>query len=147
MELDELVEAVKSANNGEGLYLRWSRGPDHDRSHPTDTSRDDLTGAQLPGLSASPLVVEPWWGGRSVRLWVARRISDYLHLGRRRSPDVRPWLLEGRETGRGPDNEPLVTCRRAVAWVSDDAVRQAQEVVSGAAGADAWGPMDRSGAG
>ena len=34
----------------------------------------------LPGLSASPLAVEPWWGDRPLGLWIARRLYDYSHL-------------------------------------------------------------------
>jgi Family of unknown function (DUF6098) len=105
------------------------------------TSRDALTGVELPGLSTSPLRVEPWWGSRSVRFWVARRLSDYLHLRKRRETEVRPWLLYGRETGRGPDNEPLVVCERPIAWISEDAVRESEKLVAGAR--EDWGPLDR----
>src|SRR4051794_13653149 len=134
-DLDELVEIVGS---GDDLYIRWSRGPEHDASK---TSQDELTGVDLPGLSASPLRVEPWWQDRSLRTWVARRLYDYRHLERQRGPGVRPWVLEGHEVGRGPDNEPLVECRRAVAWLSDAVVEEATREID-AQPAD-WGSLDR----
>ena len=68
--LDELVDV---AGSGENLYVRWSRGPDCDNEK---TSKDELTGVDLPGLSANPLALEPWWNGRSLRTWIARRIYD-----------------------------------------------------------------------
>jgi hypothetical protein len=142
--LDDLVREVAEAPAGEGLYLRWSRGPGHDRVGQADQrSRDGLTGLELPGLSASPLRVEDWWGDRPLRLWVARRVSDYRHLREDRGPGVRPWLLRGEETGRGPDNEPLVVCTSALAWISLDAVRECNRIVDQASGADDWGPLAR----
>jgi hypothetical protein len=96
----------------------------------------------LPGLSVNSLAVEPWWGERPVRLWVARRLYDYRHLKDLRGPGTGPWVLVGEPCGRGPDNEPLVRCRRPVAWISDGALREALAVV-GEQGSDEWGPLDR----
>lgn len=135
--LDELVELLERHPS---LYIRWSRGPDADRQ---GTSRDSLTGAELPGLSADPLAVEEWWGDRSMRLWVARRVHDYHHLRYERGPGVRAWVLDGDEVGRGPDNEPLVDCCEPVAWVADEVVAESQRVVD-AAPAEGWGPLRRS---
>ncbi|HET6915977.1 MAG TPA: DUF6098 family protein [Acidimicrobiales bacterium] len=132
--LDELAELVGSEKN---LYLRWSKGPESDS---TRRSRDELTGVELPGLSASALAVEPWWNGRPMRLWVARRLYDYRHLEERR-PDAKPWVLEGAECGRGPDNEPLVDCRRPVAWIAPEAVDEAARLIDEQRGD--WGPLDR----
>lgn len=125
---------------GEDVYVRWSKGPAADAA---STSRDSLTGVELPGLSASPLHVEPWWGDRSRRLWVARRLFDYRHLRDLRGPDVRAWVLKGGEVGRGPDNEPLVQCREPIAWVADSALRECEELVE-AQHSEEWGPLDRS---
>lgn len=136
-DLDELAALLQT--RGE-LYVRWSKDPDADVA--TQSSQDALTGVDLPGLSANALRVEPWWGDRSLRLWVARRLYDYRHLREQRGPGVRPWVLEGEERGRGPDNEPLVVCRQPVAWVSDHALRQCEEAVE-AQGASRWGPLDR----
>ena len=72
--LDELVALVERTPS---LYVRWSRGPADDADN---RSHDELTGAPLPGLCANPLAVEAWWGDRPMRLWVARRLFDYLHL-------------------------------------------------------------------
>src|SRR5215210_3618229 len=89
--LDELGEVV---GDGENLYVRWSRGPRDDEDA---TSCDELTGVDLPGLSANPLQVEPWWEHRPQRTWLARRLYDYRHLARQRGAGVKPWVLEGRE--------------------------------------------------
>ncbi|MEN3304507.1 MAG: hypothetical protein V7603_709 [Micromonosporaceae bacterium] len=143
--LDRLADLVERAGAGRQLYVRWSRGPDDDvpRAGGADqSSRDTLTGLPLPGLSANSLRVESWWGGRPVRLWVARRLYDYRHLREARGPGVRPWVLEGDESGRGPDNEPLVICRRPVAWIGEAALRESDEIVA-EQGAREWGPLDR----
>ncbi|GAA3443766.1 DUF6098 family protein [Planomonospora venezuelensis] len=123
-----------------GLFIRWSRDPDGDRAN--GCSRDSLTGAELPGLSANPLDVEDWWGGRPIRLWVARRLHDYSHLRRDRGPGVKAWVLSGREVGRGPDNEPLVRCDEVVAIVDDAVMKEAGELVD-SQGSCEWGPLDR----
>ncbi|MGC7094640.1 DUF6098 family protein [Amycolatopsis lurida] len=126
------------------LYVRWSTGPSADLGDSgAQSSRDGLTGVPLPGLSANPLRVEPWWGDRPVRLWLARRLHDYEHLREVRGPGVRPWVLRGRERARGPDNEPLVVCDRPVAWISDDVLREAEELVD-AQDSPEWGPLARN---
>ena len=132
--LDELADLI-AANDC--LYLRWSRGPEADAER---VSKDELTGVELPGLSASPLAVEPWWGDRGLRLWAARRLYDYQHLRERRHC-AEPWVLRGEEVGRGPDNEPLVTCREAIAWVDQQAVDEANRLIDAQQGE--WGPLDR----
>jgi hypothetical protein len=147
--LDDLVELVHRADAGRDLYVRWSRGPAEDTGGPgagqdegEQFSRDSLSGVRLPGLSANSLRVETWWGDRPVRLWVARRLYDYRHLPEVRGPGVRPWVFEGDESGRGPDNEPLVICRRALAWIGEPALRESDEIVA-EQGAGEWGPLDR----
>jgi hypothetical protein len=143
-DLDAVTRLVEESPEADQLYVRWSRGPAVDLAH--QDSRDSLTGVPLPGLSANPLGVEPWWGDRPLRLWVARRLYDYQHLRELRGPDVRPWVLVGEQCGRGPDNEPLVRCRRPVAWVSDTALRESGRAVE-AQGSGEWGPLDRRTAG
>ncbi|MEV6718616.1 DUF6098 family protein [Lentzea sp. NPDC051208] len=128
---------------GEDVYLRWSKGPEADAA---STSRDSLTGVELPGLSASPLRVEPWWDDRSRELWVARRLFDYRHLRDLRGSDVRAWVLRGTEVGRGPDNEPLVRCQEPLAWVADSALEECSALVD-SQHSDEWGPLDRSSSG
>ncbi|NJC69145.1 hypothetical protein HC031_05345 [Planosporangium thailandense] len=148
-DLDELADLLERTHRDDELYLRWSRGPqvdlatDDDKGDPEQSSRDSLTGIKLPGLSANPLSVEPWWGDRSIRLWVARRLYDYSHLRHLRGPGVRPWVLIGEQCGRGPDNEPLVICHRPVAWVSDRALRECEQAVQ-EQGSDEWGPLNRA---
>jgi hypothetical protein len=136
--LDELADLVE---NTPVLFLRWSRGPEADAS--SGVSRDALTGIRLPGLSANPLGVEEWWAPRPVRVWVARRVYDYSHLRHEKGPGVRPWVFEGEERGRGPDNEPVVHCVRPVAWIAEPVLGEAERVV--AEQNDEWGPLRRPG--
>lgn len=132
--LSALTSLVERHGN---LYVRWSADPGRDLR---SVSRDELTGVELPGLSVSALVVGPWWDSRPLDLWVARRVYDYEHL-RRRRPGARPWVLAGRETGRGPDNEPLVTDVKPLAWVSSEAVQEARDLIDGLT--SGWGPLER----
>lgn len=125
-----------------GLFVRWSSDPDADAADPS--SKDGLTGAPLPGLSANPLSVEPWWGDRSTVLWVARRLHDYSHLRDARVQGARPWLLEGREVGRGPDNEPLVADPEPVALIDERLLTEAERLLESDRQGD-WGPLDREG--
>ena len=123
------------------LFVRWSEGPESDLAQ--EHSYDELTRTELVGLSANSLAVEPWWDDRPVEMWLARRIYDYLHLRHRGRPAaVRPWILEGEEVGRGPDNEPLVRCRRPVAWIAEDVVDESVRRIDEAAPGE-WGPLDR----
>jgi hypothetical protein len=133
--LDELTEL---AARHPAMFVRWSRGPGADAA---GESSDDLTGEALPGLSANPLAVEPWWGDRPLRLWIARRLYDYSHLRHEKGPGVRPWALEGRELARGPDNEPLVDCARPIAWIGDRVIAEAERTVDEQNAS--WGPLRR----
>ncbi|MGK5639784.1 DUF6098 family protein [Streptomyces sp. URMC 126] len=135
--LDDLVAVVE---RGKNLFVRWSRGPATDLGAASST--DDLTGTSLPGLSVNALDVEPWWNDRPLRLWVARRLYDYCHLRRDKGPGVRPWVLEGREIGRGPDNEPLVREVRPLAWIDGGVIDEAEREVVRQRGP--WGPLRRS---
>jgi hypothetical protein len=132
--VDDLADLVRRA--GTDLYVRWSKGPADDRD---SQSRDDLTGIELPGLSASALAVEDWWRDRSLALWIARRLYDYRHLRERR--DARAWLFRGVEVGRGPDNEPLVRCEEPLSWIGEAAVAEAEQMMERQAGE--WGTLDR----
>jgi hypothetical protein len=135
--LDELTEL---ARRYPGMFVRWSRGPAADTA---GKSSDDLTGEPLPGLSANPLAVEPWWGDRPLRLWIARRLFDYSHLEHEKGPGARPWVLEGSELARGPDNEPLVGCDRPVAWIDERVISEAVRTVDEQNAR--WGPLRRPG--
>ncbi|MFB9317784.1 DUF6098 family protein [Cryptosporangium minutisporangium] len=141
-DLDAVVELL--VTHPDDLYVRWSLGPDVDvcDGEQGGTSRDSLTGVRLPGLSANPLAVEPWWEGRTLRLWVARRLYDYRHLRNLRGEGTRPWVMHGEVCGRGPDNEPLVRCLGPVAWISDQALTESERLVE-AEGSVEWGPLDR----
>lgn len=134
--LDELTGLLASRRN---LYVRWSLGPQADLVQPS--SRDELTGVELPGLSANPLDIEDWWGDRSLRTWAARRLYDYSHLPHIKGHRVKPWLLHGAEAGRGPDNEPLVRDVQPLGWVDDEVISEALEEVRQQQGS--WGPLNR----
>ncbi|MDQ0793191.1 DUF6098 family protein [Streptomyces sp. B1I3] len=139
--LDSLDAVADLVRRRSGLYVRWSRGPHPD----TDTlsSRDELTGVPLPGLSANALDVEEWWGDRPVRTWVARRLYDYSHLPRLKGTFTRPWILHGTEAGRGPDNEPLVRDVEPLGWIAASVIDEADHEVTSLPGP--WGPMRRDG--
>jgi hypothetical protein len=144
-DLEQLATLLRRCEPDQELYVRWSRGPDADLTggpRGGQTSRDALTGVVLPGLSANPLRVEPWWGDRSLRLWVARRLYDYCHIRNVRDHEASPWVFIGEQCGRGPDNEPLVICHRPLAWVSEAAIHQANLVVREQGSAE-WGPLNR----
>ncbi|MEU3891696.1 DUF6098 family protein [Streptomyces sp. NPDC029041] len=134
-----LGELAELAERHHGLYVRWSRGPETDLREVSST--DDLTGVPLPGLSASPLGVEEWWEDRPVRVWVARRLHDYAHLPHDKGPGVHPWVLTGKETARGPDNEPLVTDVRPVCRLDQQVIDEAKAEV--ARQGNPWGPLRR----
>jgi hypothetical protein len=135
--LQQLVELIE---RGEPVFIRWSRGPGVDLAR-SPVSKDKLTGTELAGLSANPLILEDWWEAQSIALWVARRLYDYSHLREDLGHDVRPWLLRGEEAGRGPDNEPLVRDVRPIAWIGDTVIAEAEAEVSRQVGA--WGPLRR----
>ncbi|MBT2382188.1 DUF6098 family protein [Streptomyces sp. ISL-11] len=135
--LDALAGLVEQKDN---LYVRWSRGPRRDLGEASST--DELTGISLPGLSVNALDVEPWWQGRPVRLWVARRLYDYCHLREHKGPEVRPWVLRARAIGRGPDNEPLVRDVTPIAWIDGRVIAEAEDEIALQRGP--WGPLDRS---
>lgn len=121
--LDELTELVMLADP---LYVRFSAGPEVDAG---SSSRDGESGAVLPGLSVNRLRPEPWWD-RPARVWVARQLAQYAHVGAR---DGRyPWVLTGREVGRGPDSEPLVADVVPVAILAGAVVDEALAVYEAA---------------
>ncbi|WP_432119914.1 DUF6098 family protein [Streptomyces sp. bgisy032] len=135
-----LAELADLVARHQGLYVRWSRGPRTDLR--AVSSKDDLTGVPLPGLSANPLDLEPWWRDRPVRVWVARRLHDYHHLPHEKGPGVRPWVLSGREIARGPDNEPLVVDVRPLCWIDRRVIGEAKAEMSRQE--NPWGPLRRS---
>jgi hypothetical protein len=136
--LEDLAELARR-HPDEPLYVRWT--DDIGRDVRTSVSRDELTGLELPGLSANSLEVEPWWADRPLTTWLARRLYDYRHLPDKRGPDTSPWVVTGRESGRGPDNEPLITGCRPLARVEmrvlDEVQREVERLGSG------WGSLDR----
>jgi hypothetical protein len=136
--LDDIVEVLKEEPE-QHLFVRWT--PDVGLDLRNGTSRDELTGVELPGLSANSLAVEPWWGQRSLRTWVARRLYDYGHLRELRGPGTRPCIFVGTECGRGPDNEPLICDCHVVAEIDARVIEEANRVI-GELPAD-WGSLRR----
>jgi hypothetical protein len=137
--LDELA-ALAERHRGAELFVRWS--PDIDRDVATGTSRDELTGIELPGLSANSLHVEQWWDGRPLRAWLARRLYDYRHLERRRGPGTRPWVVCGIECGRGPDNEPLIRDCSVLAEIGREILDEVESEIDSLG--EKWGSLDRA---
>ncbi|WP_128374553.1 DUF6098 family protein [Streptomyces cavernae] len=138
--LGSLGEVAALVERNPRLFVRWSHGPAADLGSAEST--DELTGVRMPGLSANPLGIEPWWEDRSPELWVARRLHDYSHLPRDKGPGVRPWVLLGRVVGRGPDNEPLVGDVEPVAWIDESVIEAAEEAV--ARQGSPWGTLRRN---
>ncbi|WP_248305751.1 DUF6098 family protein [Agromyces sp. H66] len=118
--LDSL-KALESELGTAPLYVRYSRGPDHDLRQ---TSIDTESGLELPGLSVNPLDPEPWWT-RPTSDWLARQLCQYKHL-RDRNPDRIAWVLRGTIVGRGPDCEPLLADVEFIAELGDDLLAEAE---------------------
>lgn len=118
--LGELAGLVERKN---GTYVRYSKGPDADRS----TSRDYESGLDLPGLSANPLTPEKWWT-RPLREWLARQLCNYVHLSEEAPDDRIAWVLTGPVVARGPDNEPLIDPVTPVAVLDDHVVEEAKSL-------------------
>ncbi|MFF0557995.1 DUF6098 family protein [Streptomyces sp. NPDC004266] len=80
-------------------------------------------------------------GRAPLHTWAARRLYDHSPLPRVKDPRLRPWLLRGREAGRGPDSEPLVTEGEPLGWISDRVIEEAASEVERQP--NGWGPLDR----
>lgn len=138
--LAELADVVQNwTDRRRALYVRWS--DDVERDVRTGVSRDELTGIELPGLSANGLAVESWWGDRPLVAWLARRLYDYRHLPDKRGPHTRPWVVAGVETGRGPDNEPLIGDCAVLDEIAPEVVAEVEKEVDRLG--DNWGTLDR----
>jgi hypothetical protein len=123
--LEDLARAVVERQRvGTTVYVRFSHGPEDDAEH---SSVDHASGLELPGLSVNPLTPPAWWRDHPVQDWVARQLCAYVHLGEQGDGRY-PWVLEGREVGRGPDNEPLVVDVAPLGQVSDATVTEAKDL-------------------
>ncbi len=120
-DLDELVAVVRALDVP--LYLRYSKGPEHDRA--SGPSRDYEADVELPGLSVTTLSPESWWSRPEVD-WIARRICKYLELGEQEGRY--PWVLTGTETGCGPDHEPVVEVDEVLGRLDDAVVEEARRL-------------------
>ncbi|RSM57858.1 hypothetical protein DMH03_26280 [Amycolatopsis sp. WAC 01376] len=139
-QLESLGELAALVRRRKGLYVRWAPSPEHRPG----TSRDELTGTELPGLSVNPLDPEPWWRDQPLELWLARRLYDYCHLRHERPRETKPWVLAGRVVASGPDNEPLLTDPEPVGRISTAVLDEARGLLRERARDDAdWGPLRR----
>lgn len=59
------------------------------------------------------------------RDWLARQICNYVHLADH-DETRHGWVLSGRTTARGPDNEPLLRPARVIALLDDSLVEDAR---------------------
>lgn len=119
--IGELAELADLVSGPEEIYLRHSHGPERDA---TSGSRDYESGLDLPGLSVVPLRPPQWWT-RPLEDWLARQIRKYAYLVE--CGDGRyAWVLTGRESGMGPDHEPLITDFRPVAELTHDLLATAE---------------------
>jgi hypothetical protein len=121
LEIDQLQDLVDLVRSRPDLYVRFSDGPDAD-AH--EASVDYETGLHLPGLSANRLNPPDWWT-RPLVDWLARQVCQYAHLAER-SESHRGWVLTGRQTGRGPDDEPLLADVEPLAWLTDRLLSEAE---------------------
>jgi hypothetical protein len=123
-ELGSLEELAALVEREPNLFVRWSTGPEEDAG---ERSRDHASGLELPGLAVNPLTPPRWWT-LPVEDWLARQIRAYAHLGEDASqPHQCAWVLRGRITDRGPDNEPLVTEVTPVALLDQAVLHEAAE--------------------
>lgn len=111
------------AEPGPPLFLRWSSNIAMDLD--LQTSLDELTGVELPGLSVQALAAEPWWGDRPRDLWWARKLGGTRPPVDRHGPAVRPWVISGKVVGTGPDGDQLLVNSDFVATVTDAMMDQA----------------------
>jgi hypothetical protein len=124
--LEELARLVGEEHD---VFVRWSKGPDADL--PNGRTVDRLSGRELPGLSVNPLLPPSWWGDTDVILWVARKLHEYSpgEPGRGTDPGNHAWVVAGEVVDRGPDNEPLLTRCRPVAWIDDGVLEEAARLI------------------
>lgn len=121
-EVIELVLQLEAA--GQPLYVRYTRSLAADRRGGWQ-STNHQTGRAEGGLSVNNLV----WDAclyvnqpENKPRDIATALTEYIYLG------GRPYLLTGREIGRGADNEPLLTDVSPVAWVGPAALAEALQV-------------------
>ncbi|GAA4992919.1 DUF6098 family protein [Actinopolymorpha pittospori] len=119
--LDSPEKLADLVSDQPGHFVRFSDGPDSDASA---DSVDYESRLPLPGLSVNILDPPRWWI-RPLPDWLARQICQYLHLTDR-SDSHRGWVLTGTMTGRGPDDEPLLSDVEPVAWLGAPLITAAQ---------------------
>lgn len=120
--LEALSELEALVNDSPDLYVRYSRGWDHDCE---GGSVDTESGIELPGLSVNPLAPELWWS-RPLADWLARQLCQYKHLGEK-NPERVAWVARGTIVGRGPDCEPLLERVEPVALLSRGLLAEAEQ--------------------
>lgn len=108
------LKAIVAA--GDGLYVRWSRGPALDRKQAT--SRDYVYGGEHAGLSAVPVNID--WACDEV--WMSRRVTEYLFL-RLKDSRINCWIYSGKTIGKDSDNYDSITDIEPVGRLSNALVQ------------------------
>lgn len=106
------VEALANAiKNGEGQFVRWSRGPAMDARK--GFSRDYVSGSNHEGLSA--VKIDPEWA--TDPQWMGRRVGEYGFL-RMKDPKIAPYIYSGKEVGLDSDGYSLIKDISGVARIN-----------------------------
>ncbi|MBM4582520.1 hypothetical protein GTA07_24305 [Rhodococcus hoagii] len=123
-----LAELVALTASTHGIFLRYSAGPERDAAD--CRSRDRESDIDMPGLTVTPLSLEPWWP-RTAEEWIARRLHrccglvEQVPAEQGSEPDRFPWLLTGTVIGHSLDLEPLVAQFRPLARIHRSVLEEA----------------------
>lgn len=120
--LTTMAEVVALVQAGRPVYVRYSRGPVVD-ARSGYRSTNHVSGSPEVGLSVANLTHDILPNGPDD---IAERVYEYAYMLAQGVPGTRGWLLYGTESGRGADNEPLVTAVEPIAWLADSVIEEAQ---------------------
>ena len=131
--IEEFISFV-AAPQGDGrkMFLRWSTGPRNDAKSGYN-SFNQASGQREGGLSVNGLEAEPYlWGNvpqvAAIREYLAQQLSEYAFTGG--FSTSKPYIVLGRETHRGGDNEPIISDVEFIAQVAPAAVEEARAIVA-----------------
>lgn len=95
-------QLAKAISEGEGNFIRWSRGQRLDKSR--GGSRDYSSGSEHGAFSAVP--INPDWANDQE--WMARRVGEYGFL-RMKDPKISPYIYSGKKVGTDSDGYDLIS--------------------------------------